>query len=212
MEQRIIDVLITYLSAYGYYIVFAALLLENFFITGLVIPGETVLLIAAGFAGQGSLNIVYVMLTAMMAAILGNIAGYFIGERGGRPLIEKFGGQFISPERITAAEEYFDVHGPKTVFIGRFAAGVRVFVPLLAGASRMNFAKFIAYTTAAVITWTIGLGLIGFFFGENWQLVKELLGRFGVAILAIVVAFIAFYVVRRRRERALNRSDDSAGA
>lgn len=212
MENQILDFLIQYINAYGYYIVFLALLFENLFITGLLIPGETVLIVAAAFAAQDSLNITYIILTAIVAAIIGNIAGYFIGERGGRPLIEKYGGRFMSPERIKSAEEYFDQHGPKTVFIGRFAAGVRVFVPLLAGASRMNFVKFMGYTVAAVVLWTVGIGLLGYFFGQNWPLIKALLGRFGVVVLGALVAFIVYYVVRRRRERSSNRDSDSTKA
>lgn len=202
-----------YFNAYGYYIVFLLLLLENFFVIGLVVPGETVLLIAAFAAAQDTLNIVFVIATAVIAAITGNIAGYFIGRKGGRPLIERYGGRFVPAERIEAAERYFDIHGPKTVFIGRFAAGVRVFVPLLAGASRMNFAKFILYTTVAVVSWTVSIGIIGYFFGQNWALISKLLGRSGLIVIAVVaVVFIIYYVTRRRRETLLERDGGHKGA
>ncbi|HZD58997.1 MAG TPA: DedA family protein [Anaerolineae bacterium] len=206
-ESQIFDLLLRYFNVYGYYIVFLLLFLENFFVIGLVMPGETILLIAAFAASQGVLTIVYVIITAAIAAITGNIAGYFIGKKGGRPLIEKYGGRFVSAERIEAAERYFDVHGPKTVFIGRFAAGVRVFIPLLAGASQMNFAKFILYTVAAVISWTVGIGIVGFFFGQNWVLISKFLGRFGLVALATIVVFIIIYYIIRRRNAALPDRD-----
>jgi membrane protein DedA with SNARE-associated domain len=206
-ESQIFDLLLRYFNVYGYYIVFLLLFLENFFVIGLVMPGETILLIAAFAASQGVLTIVYVIITAAIAAITGNIAGYFIGKKGGRPLIEKYGGRFVSADRIEAAERYFDVHGPKTVFIGRFAAGVRVFIPLLAGASQMNFAKFILYTVAAVISWTVGIGIVGFFFGQNWVLISKFLGRFGLVALATIVVFIIIYYIIRRRNAALPDRD-----
>jgi membrane protein DedA with SNARE-associated domain len=209
MENQIIDLLQRYFNEYGYLIVFFALLLENFFVTGLIIPGETVLLLGAVYAGQGSLNIVNVVLVAFSAALIGNIVGYFIGMRGGRPFIERFGGRFISPERISAAEEYFDSHGPKTIFIGRFAAGVRVFVPLLAGAAKMNFAKFLGYTIGAIITWTIALSLVGFYFGQNLDYVKKLLGNFTLLVLVLVIAFVIYYIVRRKRESGSNGTGNS---
>lgn len=203
-ESQILDFLIRYFDTYGYYIVFTILFLENFFVIGLVVPGETVLLLAAFVSTQGVLNITYVIITAALAAISGNIIGYFIGRRGGRPLIEKYGSRFISVERIKAAEKYFDVHGAKTVFIGRFAAGVRVFVPLLAGAARMNFAKFLAYTVAAVITWTVAIGLAGFFFGQSWPLISKILGRFSLVVLAIIIILFIYYLLRRKNEKAFN--------
>ncbi|MBE0446550.1 MAG: DedA family protein [Actinobacteria bacterium] len=200
-ESQILDLLFRYFSAYGYYIVFLLLLLENLFIIGLVVPGETVLLIAAFAAAQDMLNIINVVVTAATAAIIGNTAGYFIGRKGGRPLIERYGGRFVSAERVEAAERYFDIHGPKTVFIGRFVAGVRVFVPLLAGAARMNFAKFILYTIVAVVLWTVSISVIGYFFGQNWALISKLLGRSGlVALAAVVVILIIYYIIRRNRE------------
>lgn len=201
-EAAIIDLLIQYFNTYGYFVIFTVLLLENLFLLGLIIPGETVLLLGAAFAAQNTLNIVYVIITAIIAAIIGNIAGYFIGKKGGRPLMERFGGRFISADKIAAAERYFDAHGTKTVFVGRFAAGVRTFVPLLAGAAKMGFGKFIAYTTAAVVLWTVGLGLVGFFFGANWTLIKKIFGRFTVLILVIVIIFVILYIIRRRREEA----------
>lgn len=205
MDDRILDFLTRYISAYGYYIVFLALLFENLFITGLVIPGETVLLAAAAFAGAGTLNITYIILTAIVAATIGNVAGYFIGEHGGRPLIEKYGGRFFSEERIKAAEEYFDQQGTKTVFLGRFAAGIRVFIPLLAGASKMNFLKFLAYTVAAVVLWSVGIGLLGYFFGQNWPLIRSLVGRFGIFVLVLIIGFISYYILRRRLQGGHNR-------
>lgn len=212
VESQLVDFLIKYFNIYGYYIVFTLLFLENLFLLGLVIPGETVLIAAAAFSAQGTLEIAYVITVAVIASITGNTVGYFIGRRGGRPLIEKYGGRFVSTEKIIAAEQYFDDHGTKTVFIGRFAAGIRTFVPLLAGAAKMNFAKFLAYTSAAIILWTVGIGLVGFFFGENWPLIKKLLGQFGFFIFAIVAIILAVYIVRRKRENACNRDSGHTGA
>ncbi|HCG98828.1 MAG TPA: hypothetical protein DE036_03230 [Actinobacteria bacterium] len=211
-EAQILDFLIRYFDIYGYYIVFLLLLLENFFVIGLVVPGETVLLLAAFVAAQGNLSITYVIIIAAVAAILGNITGYLIGRKGGRPFIKRYGGRLVSPEKIDAAEEYFAIHGSKTVFIGRFAAGVRVFVPLIAGASKMNFGKFLVYTIAAVVSWTVGIGLLGFFFGQNWKLLSKLVGNFSLIVLAAVIALLALYIVRRRRGRADKGPSGDSGA
>ncbi|MBI4733632.1 MAG: DedA family protein [Rubrobacteridae bacterium] len=211
MQGELLELLQRYFNDYGYWIIFLALLFENFFVTGLLIPGETVLLLGAVTAGNGTFNIFYVVLVAFVAALIGNIIGYYIGMRGGRPFIERFGGRFISTERIKGAEEYFDSHGPKTVFVGRFAAGVRVFVPLLAGAAKMNFAKFLGYTTAAITLWTVALSVIGYYFGQNLDYIKKIFGNFTLIVLVVVVGFIVFYVVRRKREATSNRNRNHQG-
>lgn len=199
-----IDTLFYYFQQYGYYIVFFGLLLENSAFIGLVMPGETVLLAASFFAAQGKFNIVLVIIYGILGAIIGNNIGYFLGLRGGRAFIERFGHRLrISDKRITAAEEYFDSHGGKTVFVGRFASGIRVFVSLLAGASRMNYGKFFLYTLLAVVVWTVGIGIVGYEFGQNWELLLKIIERIGWGTLFLVVVLaVGAYLYRRKRKKS----------
>ena len=200
-----IDTLFHYFQLYGYYIVFFGLLLENSAFVGLIWPGETVLLAAGFFAARGDFNIVSVIVYGILGALIGNNIGYFLGLKGGRTFVERFGHRFfISEARIKAAEEYFDSHGGKTVFIGRFAAGVRVFVSLLAGASRMNYAKFFAYTLLAVVVWTVGIGLVGYFFGQHWDSLLKIIGRIGWgALIAVVILGLAVCFYSKRRSKRM---------
>jgi len=203
MEANILSIFIHYFKAYGYYILFFALLLENVFFLGLIVPGETILLLGSFFASRGYFNIFYVIAVGIGSAILGNNIGYFIGLAKGRPFIEKFGGHFlISEKRIKEAEQYFDVHGGKTVFIGRFAPGIRVFIAPLAGASRMNYIKFFFYTLTAVVSWTILITMLGYFFGENWEIIIRSINRLGWGACALIIAFLILtYLYRQKRKR-----------
>lgn len=186
-----IETLFYYFQSYGYYIVFFGLLLENSAFIGLVWPGETVLLAASFFAARGELNIVLVIVFGILGALIGNNIGYFLGLRGGRPLVERFGHRFfVSESKLRAAEEYFDSHGGKTVFIGRFATGIRVFVSLLAGAARMNYLKFFTYTLLAVAAWTIGIGIAGYLFGQHWELLLKIVERIGWGTLALIALIV----------------------
>jgi len=198
-----INTLLYYFQVYGYYIVFIGLLLENSAFIGLVFPGETVLLAASFFAARGDFNIYLVILYGMLGALIGNNIGYFLGLKGGRPFIERFGHRlFISEARIKAAEGYFDSHGGKTVFIGRFASGIRVFVSLLAGASHMNYAKFLIYTLLAVVAWTVGIGVVGYVFGQNWELLLKIIERIGWGTLAVIIVLVlgAYFYHRIKRK------------
>jgi len=203
MKADILNLLFFYFKDYGYYILFFALLLENVVFLGLIVPGETVLLLASFFASFSHFNIFYIVIIGIIGALLGNILGYVIGLKGGRSFIEKFGGRFfISEKRIKDAEQYFDIHGGKTVFIGRFATGIRVFIAPLAGASRMNFVKFFFYTLAAVVSWTILIAALGYFFGENWVTLLKIINRAGWAALVLIVVFLAlFYFYRRKYKK-----------
>ncbi|MDI6822486.1 MAG: DedA family protein [Actinomycetota bacterium] len=199
-----LNILLHYFKLYGYYLIFLALLLENIVIIGLFMPGETILLAASFFASQDHFNLTYVILTAIAGAFLGNNIGYFLGRRGGRPFIERFGEHFfISKEKIKEAEEYFDNHGGKTIFIGRFAIGIRVFLAPLAGASRMNYLKFFLYTVLSVIVWTLLISTLGYTFGEHWELLLRFLKRASRILLVIIVGlfFLSYYLRRRKRER-----------
>ncbi len=205
-----LDTLFHYFRLYGYYIVFFGLFLENSAFIGLVIPGETVLLAASFYAARSDFDIFLVVLYGALGAVIGNVVGYYVGLKGGRPFVERFGRRFfISDTRIKAAENYFDSHGGKTVFIGRFVSGIRVFVSPLAGAACMNLGRFLLYTVLAVLSWTAGICILGYLFGQNWDLLLRIVERIGWGALAIVVILVLMvYFLRRRRIRKLLGQDD----
>lgn len=192
--------LVHYFKTYGYYVLFFGLLLENTVIVGLVLPGETILLAASFMAARGDFSIVTVFAVGSCAAFLGNIGGYAVGRFGGLPLVERFGRRVgISETRIEAAQRYFEVHGGKTVFIGRFASFIRAFVSITAGASKMPFWPFIGYTTGAVLVWNLIMCVLGFYFGQSWDAIIKLAAGFGWFILAVIVGVIFLIWWRRRR-------------
>lgn len=196
VEAKIVPLIISYFNAYGYYLIFFLLLAENSFLLGLVVPGEMVLVFAAFLAGRGDLDLHRVIFVATVAALIGNNVGYLLGREGGRRFMENLGSRWISSEKIAAAENYFDKHGQKTIIIGRFVAGVRTFVPVLAGASKMPYLSFLIYTTCAVVAWTVSVALLGYYFGESWELLLRIIKRAEFAIGIIAVLAVAFFVVR----------------
>ncbi|MBI4743816.1 MAG: DedA family protein [Actinobacteria bacterium] len=202
-----LNLIFKYFEAYGYYVVFIASLLENIMVIGLFFPGEIILIGASAFAAQNHFKLPYIILNGIIGAIIGNNIGYFIGRKGGRPFIEKFGDRFfISKERILAAEKYFDEHGPKTILIGRFIGGVRVFIAAIAGASRMDYKKFIFYTCLSVIFWTVTASVAGYFFGQNWPFLLKIIRRIGWIVGLIVFMFIVYKYLKTKRSP---RDDES---
>lgn len=189
-----------YLEAYGYYLIFLALFLENTVIIGLILPGETILLAAGFFSARGVFSLPVVITIGFFAALSGNVLGYALGRLGGYAFIKRFGDSLhISQGKIGAAEAYFETHGGKTIFLGRFASVIRVFISLIAGASKMRFLPFFIYTFLAVLAWTLAACYLGFYFGQNWEILAKAVAGFGWLLLILIIALVALIWWRNRR-------------
>lgn len=199
--MQLLGVLFRFLAAYGYYFVFLASTLENFPVVGLAVPGEVIVVGAGVLAARDpSVSLVMVIVVASLGGIVGSFGGYVLGAVGGRSLIERLGARLgLDHERFEEAEKYFAAHGNKTVFLGRFAAGVKGFLPALAGASRMKFSAFAFWSVLGVVCWTVAAALLGYFFGESWPVLMRLVRGFGLGVLGILIIGIAIYIWFRRR-------------
>jgi membrane protein DedA with SNARE-associated domain len=184
-------------ARYGYAVVFVGVFLEN---SGLPVPGETALLAGAALAHYGRLSLPRVIATAIVAAILGDNLGFFVGRRLGRGLIERHGRRIgLTQSRLAQFNGFFARHGAKTVFIARFITGLRVFCAVLAGASELRWPTFLFYNATGAIVWSTTIGLVGYALGESWDRLEHLVGRSGLIAFVIVVALALFAVLRARR-------------
>ncbi|MEO7913532.1 MAG: DedA family protein, partial [Roseiflexaceae bacterium] len=180
------------LASYGYIVIAMGILLESM---GVPLPGETLLLLGAAYAGAGHLHIWGVILAAALGAIVGDTIGYAIGARGGRALLERYGHILhLNPKHLARAEAFFERHGDKTVFFGRFFALLRTFSAFLAGVYHMPYRRFFLFNAAGGILWAVIFGLLGAAFGSQWPLIERWAGRAGLLILG-VLGVIAVAVV-----------------
>lgn len=188
--------LLNLFARYGYAVVFAGVFLEN---TGLPVPGETTLLAGAALAHTGALSLPWVVATAIAAATLGDNLGFYIGRRGGRALVERFGGRFgITAARLGEFDRFFERHGGRTVFIARFITGLRVVGAMLAGGSGMRWRAFLVYNALGAIVWCTAVALAGYALGHSWDLLERWIGRASLVAL-VVVALMAVWTIRRSR-------------
>ena len=194
-----LDWFLSLLDAWGYLIVAGFTVSENLFVLGSFTPGETVVM-AAGFVSKaGGLNPWLVGVSSLVGTLIGSNASYWFGRHGGRDALLKWGGRFVDEERIIAAEEYFEMHGNKTVLISRFAAGFKNFVPVVAGASRMRLWIFEVYTLIGAVAYTTLMVMLGRIFAENFDralAVARNITWFGFILL---LAMIGFIIWGRRR-------------
>src|SRR5882724_4916165 len=131
------------LEHYGLWAILLLVLVEDF---GIPVPGETVLIAGAIFAGSGRLNVVAVGVVGFFAAVVGDNIGYTIGRFGGRALVDRWGKYvFLTAERLDKAEAFFERHGAKIITIARFVEGLRQANGLIAGITHMHWLRFLAF-------------------------------------------------------------------
>ncbi len=201
----LLDWFLGFLDVAGYPMVFGITVLENIFIVGAFTPGETVVVGGAFLSTPqyGSLSFALVWAYAVLGTTIGSNISYFLGRRGGREALVRYGNRFhISEERIAEAEEYFFLHGSKTVFLSRFTVGFKSFVPMIAGVSRMRLPWFEFYTFLGAAVYTTIIMVIGYFVGENFERALSIVSGVGYAGLAVFVALLIGAVVAVRRLRA----------
>jgi membrane protein DedA with SNARE-associated domain len=195
------------LATYGYLAVFVFVGVESI---GIPIPGETMLVTAAVYAGTTHrLSIVWVIVAAAAGAIIGDNIGYLIGRTGGYRLLRRYGPYIrLEENRLRLGQYLFHKHGPKVVFFGRFISVLRIFAAFLAGVNRMHWRRFLIFNAAGGIIWSSIYGVAAYLLGQQ---VLRLSGQVDLALAIIGVAvIIAVIVLLRRNEARLQREADEA--
>jgi membrane protein DedA with SNARE-associated domain len=198
----------------GYPLLFVLVMAES---GGVPIPGETALITAAVLASRGKLSIELVIALAAAGAIVGDNIGYLIGRKGGRWLLERPGRfQRQRLEVLHSGEPFFERHGPKAVYFGRFLLGLRVWASWLAGATRMHWRSFVLWNALGGISWALAIGLLAYFLGNSAGNAIETFGIYGLvaALLAIVSGLYLHRRARHHRpphEDQDGRGDSAAG-
>ncbi|HUB76332.1 MAG TPA: DedA family protein [Solirubrobacteraceae bacterium] len=172
---------------------------------GVPLPGETAVILAGVAASQHRLNIVLVIAIASAAAIIGDNIGFQIGRRGGRALLERPGRFYEERQRVLAiGDPFFEKHGSKAVFFGRWIAGLRVWASWLAGASAMRWRTFLLWNALGGIGWATSVSLAAFYGGKGVERVLSRIGLYGLLAAGVIVIVLAVLVVghRRRRKRS----------
>ena len=196
------------LDRFGY-LSLGLIFLEDF---GVPVPGETVLIVSAIYAGTGRLNIWLVALIGFLAAILGDNVGFAIGHLGGRPLAERYGKYILlTPARLDKTADFFNRHGGKVIVIARFVEGLRQANGIIAGITGMHWKKFAAFNALGAALWVAVWVSIGYFSGSNIDTIYNTATKyelyFGILVGLVILAFIGRHVWRWRKERR-----DSAAA
>lgn len=195
------------IAHYGYLAIFVVITLES---AGLPLPGETILLTSAIYAGStGGLNIVLVVAAAAAAAILGDNLGYWVGRRWGMPLLLRYGHLIaLDHGRLKLGQYLFREHGGKIVFFGRFTAMLRAYAAVLAGVNRLDARRFMLFNGLGGVAWA---GIMGFGAYACGRSIEHIVGPVGLALLAFVVfGGLALWLFMKRHEERLLLKEEAA--
>jgi membrane protein DedA with SNARE-associated domain len=193
--QNLLEDISRRLGAWTYLLVGLFAFAETGAFVGLVVPGETVMLLGGAVAGQGAIDIYLLIAIAWFSAWLGDTTSFFLGRRLGREFVMEHGPRVgISHERFEKVEDYFSRHGGKTIFIGRFISLIRAFAPFVAGSSGMSYRGFVPYSILGTGLWASAHILVGYFFSRSIETAGKYAakGAFLLATLIVIVVGIVF--------------------
>ena len=185
-----------------------------------ILPGDSLLFTVGMFVALGSISfgtmpsgwvLIVCCLVLTVAAILGNISGYWIGRLIGPPIFKErtgFWGKVFNPKYVAITHEFFEKYGNRALILARFVPLVRTFVTLVAGIARMSFGKFIAYTAIGGVVWVFGVTILGYFLGT----IPFIHDNIEVALVLIVLISMIPMAVEYLRARGRTRAEAAARA
>jgi membrane protein DedA with SNARE-associated domain len=194
------------LESYGLILLFFFVAIEG---CGIPLPGETALIAAAVLAGSGHFDIVKVIAVAAAGAIVGDNTGYWIARLGGRALLGRIPiVRDALPRFLPRGERFFERHGPKTVAVARFIAGLRITAAWLAGISHMPWRRFVAYNAAGGTAWATAIGLAAYEFGQK---AVNAVTHYGLWAVGAIVALVAIlFLGHRLLDKRMEKGDEES--
>ena len=189
--------IIKIILATGYSGVFILMVLESACIP---VPSEIIMPFSGFLVWQGEFSLWQVVFWGAFGNLVGSVLAYWVGARGGRPLIEKYGKYiFISRRDLERSDKWFEKYGQGAVFFSRLLPAVRTFISLPAGIARMNFKRFCVYTFLGSLIWAYFLAYAGVILGENWSGLRVYFEKFDFVIVAAVIIGIIWWIWRHSK-------------
>ena len=181
----------------GYLGIFIMMFLESTFFP---FPSEVAMIPAGFLASKGDMNLILAIVIGTMGSLTGALFNYYLARKYGRKGVLKFGKYFFfTEEKLQKMETFFVNHGSFSTFVARLIPGVRQLVSLPAGLSKMPIGKFALHTTLGAGLWVIVLALLGYFLGENQELINEYLHQIVLVTLALIAIASGIYIFMNKR-------------
>jgi len=192
MIKELAQDLVDLIFDWGYLGIFLLMTIESSFIP---FPSEIVLVPAGYLASKGDMNIGMIMLSALGGSLSGAFINYYLALTLGRKILKKYGKYFfIKEDALAKMDGFFQKHGHISTFTGRLIPGIRQLISIPAGLARMNLGVFSLYSALGAGVWALILTMLGYFIGENQELINEYLKQITITVLVILVVLCSWYI------------------
>jgi len=195
--HEVVGFLVKTIGGMGYPGIVVLMALESSFFP---FPSEVVIPPAGYLAARGEMSLWAVILAGIVGSLIGAVFNYWLAMRFGRPLFERYGRYLlISHSSLEKADRFFEEHGHISTLVGRLLPGIRQYISLPAGLTRMDFGLFCIFTTLGAGMWVAVLALLGFWFGRNQEMLLPYLHRATIGAVALSILLVGGYLWWRRR-------------
>jgi membrane protein DedA with SNARE-associated domain len=198
--------LVNSIGVLGYWGVLILMTIESSFFP---FPSEVVIIPAGFLAAQGKMNIYLIWVCGVLGSLLGALFNYYFARLLGRPFIDKYGKYFlISKKSMTKADEFFQKHGNATTFFGRLLPGVRQYISLPAGLTKMNIWFFSLYTVLGAGIWVAILIFFGYKIGEDYSAVAKNMYYIVGFVVLMIISYIVYLRLTNGNKKVLKNEKD----
>lgn len=195
LAQTIVDLIFDW----GYLGIFLLMAIESSFIP---FPSEIVLIPAGYLASKGDMSLGMIMASALGGSLVGAFINYFLALTLGRKILKKYGKYFfIKESALEKMDSYFEKHGHISTFIGRLIPGIRQLISIPAGIAKMNLAVFSTYTALGAGIWALILTMLGYFIGENQELIDTCLKQITISVVVVLILLGSWYAYYQKRRK-----------
>jgi membrane-associated protein len=167
------------------------------------LPGDSLLFVTGLFIATGAIQtpLWLALLLMSIAAVAGNLVGYWVGRKAGPPLFERPNSRLIKPKHVAKTHEFFEKYGARSIILARFVPIVRTFITALAGIARMDYRRYARYSAIGGVAWVVAVTLLGYFLGNRFPAIEDNIELIAVIIVVISVVPIGLELLKARRER-----------
>jgi membrane protein DedA with SNARE-associated domain len=192
ITETVSTFIINLIDNLGYFGIYIGMTLEAACIP---IPSEIIMTFAGFVVYQGKLSLIGITLVGAVGDLTGSLIAYYVGKKGGRPLLEKYGKYIlITKSKLDLAHDWFERYGHEAVFFGRMLPIIRTFISLPAGISGMNIKKFIIYSFSGSLIWTFALGYIGVQLGHEWDIIRQYFYILDIIVIIGIIGLFAYLI------------------
>jgi len=185
----------------GYTVLFAIVFAETGLLIGFFLPGDSLLVTAGLVASAGALNIWWLNVILIVAAVVGDSTGYAIGRRLGPRLFTRQKSLLFNPAHVERTRHFYERYGAKTIVIARFVPIVRTFAPVLAGVGEMEYRRFVFYNVAGGVGWVVSMTSAGYLMGQ-FPVIGSNIHIVVLIVIVLSLIPIAVELLRERRRRS----------